>query len=57
VEPTPHAQDSHAEDRQRYEQTKRALARMDWPDMNAYANAKSEVIESILSGARRSGML
>ena len=48
---------THAEDRQRYEQTKRALARMDWPDTNAYANAKSEVIESILSGARRSGML
>jgi GrpB-like predicted nucleotidyltransferase (UPF0157 family) len=57
VEPTPHAQDSHAEDRQRYEQTKRTLARMDWPDMNAYANAKSEVIEGILLATRRQGML
>jgi GrpB-like predicted nucleotidyltransferase (UPF0157 family) len=43
---------THSQDRQRYEQIKRALARRDWPDMNAYAQAKSEVIESILSAAR-----
>lgn len=42
----------HAPDRQRYEQTKRALARIDWPDMNAYAAAKTEVIESLLAIAQ-----
>jgi GrpB-like predicted nucleotidyltransferase (UPF0157 family) len=41
-----------AQDRQRYEKTKRALAQGDWPDMNAYAHAKTDVIESILSAAR-----
>lgn len=39
-------------DLQRYEETTRALARLDWPDMNAYAAAKTAVIESILSAAR-----
>jgi len=39
-------------DRSRYEATKLALARNDWPDMNAYANAKMEVIESIIEAAR-----
>lgn len=43
---------THAQDRQRYEHTKRALARLDWPDMNAYAAAKTDVIESILSAAQ-----
>lgn len=43
---------AHAQDRQRYEETKRTLARIDWPDMNAYAAAKTEVIESILTAAR-----
>jgi GrpB-like predicted nucleotidyltransferase (UPF0157 family) len=38
-----------AEDRLRYEAVKRELATMQWPDTNAYANAKSEVVESILS--------
>src|SRR5262249_8378744 len=42
---------THAQDRQRYEDTKRALARIDWPDMNAYAAAKTEVIESIIAAA------
>ena len=32
-----------------YERTKRELATHDWPDMNAYANAKTEVVESILA--------
>jgi GrpB-like predicted nucleotidyltransferase (UPF0157 family) len=42
----------NADDRWRYEQTKRALAAQDWPDMNAYAEAKTEVIESILAASR-----
>lgn len=45
---------TNAEDRQKYEKIKRVLARNDWPDMNAYADAKTEVIESILSAARTS---
>ncbi len=36
-------------DRNRYERTKRELAAQDWPDMNAYADAKTEFIESILA--------
>ena len=36
------------DDRRRYEQTKRELAAKDWSDMNAYADAKTEVIESII---------
>ena len=40
---------SHAQDRRRYEEVKRALARNEWPDMNAYAAAKTEVIQSILA--------
>ncbi len=35
------------DDRRRYEQTKRELAAKDWADMNEYAEAKTEVIESI----------
>src|SRR5437588_5016760 len=35
------------DDRRRYEQTKRELAAKEWSDMNAYAEAKTEVIESI----------
>ena len=38
-------------DRRRYEQTKRELAAEEWPDMNAYAEAKTEVIESILAAS------
>jgi GrpB-like predicted nucleotidyltransferase (UPF0157 family) len=43
---------SNPEHRLRYEQTKRALAARSWPDMNAYADAKTEVVESILAAAR-----
>lgn len=43
---------TNAEDRRRYEETKRTLSKNDWPDMNAYANAKKEVIESIIAAAR-----
>jgi GrpB-like predicted nucleotidyltransferase (UPF0157 family) len=34
-------------DRMRYEAVKRKLASHDWQDMNAYARAKSEIIEEI----------
>jgi len=36
-------------DRQRYEAVKRKLADQDWPDMNSYAQAKSEIIEEIIA--------
>lgn len=39
---------SDPESRNRYEQTKRALAARNWPDMDTYASAKSEVVERIL---------
>ncbi|RBY75037.1 GrpB family protein [Geodermatophilus sp. TF02-6] len=41
-------------DRELYEQTKRRLAAMDWPSMNHYAQAKTEVITEILRHARAS---
>lgn len=40
-------------DRELYERTKRALAAMEWPDMNAYADAKTDVITEIKSRARQ----
>jgi len=40
---------SSATDRLYYEAVKRELAKMQWPDMNAYAAAKSDAVESILS--------
>lgn len=36
-------------DRIRYERAKRMLAEREWEDMNEYADAKSEVIEEIIS--------
>lgn len=45
----------HTEDRRRYEQTKRALAAQEWSDMNAYAEAKTEVIESIIAASQAAG--
>ncbi|WP_062316151.1 GrpB family protein [Demequina maris] len=39
-------------DRALYEGVKRALAARDWPDMNAYADAKTAVIEEIKSRGR-----
>ena len=41
------------EDRLLYESVKRKLATEDWPDMNAYARAKTEVVEQILTRALR----
>lgn len=40
---------TNAEDRRRYEDTKRRLAALSWPDMDAYAKAKTAVIEAILA--------
>jgi GrpB-like predicted nucleotidyltransferase (UPF0157 family) len=42
------------EDRRRYEDLKRALAKIDWPDMNAYADAKAKLIEEIIAAATAS---
>jgi len=39
------------DERRRYEQVKRELAKNDWSDMDAYARAKSEVIESVIAAA------
>jgi len=43
---------AHPDDRQRYEDVKRDLARRQWDDMNDYADAKTEVIAEIM---RRAG--
>ncbi|HEY0323189.1 MAG TPA: GrpB family protein [Pyrinomonadaceae bacterium] len=40
------------EDRNRYERRKRELAMKEWSDMNDYAKAKTEVIESIIASAQ-----
>ena len=39
-------------DRARYESAKRALARRDWPTVQHYADAKSDVIADIMTRAR-----
>ena len=41
----------NAEDRLLYESVKRRLAQEDWPDMNAYARAKTKVVEEITTKA------
>ena len=41
-----------AADRRLYADTKRWLAMREWDDMNAYADAKSDVIRTILGRAR-----
>jgi GrpB-like predicted nucleotidyltransferase (UPF0157 family) len=40
-------------DRERYAAAKRQLARRDWPDMNAYADAKTMVIQEITADAEQ----
>ncbi len=40
---------SDVDARRRYEAVKRRLASQEWNDMNEYAHAKTEIIESILS--------
>jgi len=46
---------SNPADRELYERTKRNLARKKWSDMNAYTDAKSEVIERIIGAAQATG--
>ena len=46
---------SNAEDRKRYEGVKRRLATQSWSDMNAYADAKTDIIESIMKTAIADG--
>ena len=41
----------NAEDRLLYQSTKRRLAKEDWPDMDAYAQAKTDVVEQITARA------
>ena len=41
-----------SDDRNLYERTKRALIEQDWTDMNAYAEAKTEVIAAIKERGR-----
>jgi GrpB-like predicted nucleotidyltransferase (UPF0157 family) len=48
---------SSVHDRQRYEATKRNLAAQSWPDMSDYADAKTEIVESIIAAARAAGEL
>ena len=43
----------YGEDRLLYESVKRKLAKEDWSDMNAYARAKSDVVEQIIARALR----
>lgn len=43
-----------ADDRALYESTKTSLLRRRWDDMNAYADAKTEVVHAILARARAS---
>ena len=43
---------SNLQDRQRYEDIKRKLATQSWSDMNAYATAKTQIIEQIIATAR-----
>lgn len=42
-------------DKGRYENLKRELATKKWSDMNAYANAKTRVIEDIIAAAQTAG--
>jgi len=42
-------------ERRHYENTKRELATQAWPDMNAYARAKTKVIEEIIAAAQAAG--
>jgi len=45
---------TNASDRERYARSKRALAQQDWKYTQNYADAKTAVIEEIISGAERS---
>ena len=41
----------HPDDRARYESTKKELAQQDWPTMQHYADAKTDVIDEIMRRA------
>ena len=43
---------SNPDARREYEETKRDLAARDWPDMDAYARAKTECVERMIAAAR-----
>jgi GrpB-like predicted nucleotidyltransferase (UPF0157 family) len=43
---------SHPDDREHYQQVKRELATRDWTYVQEYADAKSEVVDSIIARAR-----
>jgi len=45
---------AHRDDRERYERTKRALAARRWRHVQNYADAKTDVVEEIMSRARGS---
>jgi GrpB-like predicted nucleotidyltransferase (UPF0157 family) len=42
---------THPDDRQRYEDVKRALAEREWDDMNDYADAKTEIVADVMQRA------
>jgi GrpB-like predicted nucleotidyltransferase (UPF0157 family) len=46
---------ANGEERRLYEETKRRLAARSWPDMDAYAQAKTEIVERILAAASAAG--
>jgi GrpB-like predicted nucleotidyltransferase (UPF0157 family) len=43
------------EDREGYARLKRELATKEWPNMDAYANAKTALIEDIIAAAQTAG--
>lgn len=45
----------NVKDRSLYEKKKRELAAKEWPDTNAYADAKTEVIENIIAASHGGG--
>lgn len=45
----------NADARQVYEAVKQKLAAQSWPDMNAYADAKTEIVERIIAAASAAG--
>jgi GrpB-like predicted nucleotidyltransferase (UPF0157 family) len=45
----------NVQDRNRYERTKRELSAKDWTSMDAYANAKTEVIEDVIAVSQAAG--
>jgi GrpB protein len=45
----------NGEDRERYARLKRELATKEWPNMDAYANAKTALIEDIIAAAQTAG--